>query len=174
MLNEQDQPAQADQGTPEEQDASKRMELAALQLLYDKKTHPGIMKLYKSASDDPQQAVSEVTLKIMSILREKAKGVPESTVIPTALKIMMYVTELGEVSGTIDPLDEQGLQETMRLVTQGLLQMYGVPQDELAAKMQGMQGQQMQPGGQPMATQQPPQAPHPGVVNGAMQPPGGA
>ena len=171
------QPAgQGNQGTPVEQDASKRMELAALQLMYDKKTHAGIMKLFKAASDDPQQAIADITLKIMSVLKEKSRGLPESAVIPTAGKIMMYVAELGEVSGTVEPLDQQGLQEAMQLVTQGLLQMYGVPQEALTAKMQEMQGQQPGQPQQPAQAQQQPQQARPqgrpGILNRAMQ--GGA
>ena len=79
------------------QESYNRMVVAGMHTLYDKKVSKNIVSLMKSMSNDPPAAIADATLKIMGMLKGKAKGAPEQVIIPADMEIMMDVAELGMV-----------------------------------------------------------------------------
>lgn len=151
------------------QESYNRMVVAGMHTLYDKKVSKNIVKLMASMGNDPPAAIAGATLKIMGMLKSKAKGAPEQVIIPAAMEIMMDVAELGMVSKAVE-VNKEVMAAASQQLLQGLMDMYGVSKEQMAAKMQEAQGQP-QTGQQPAPEQQPPAQPQrTGILNNAQRP----
>jgi len=168
----QPRPAQpqagAKQATQKDKDTYDRIIIAGKKILYSGKTHGKIMKLMQAMADDPAKMLVSVTLKIMGWLKNE-KNMPESAaVIPAAMEIMMLVAELAQADRLIGQMDKESATQASQQLLAGLMQLYGISQEQMVQAMQSMGGQPGQPAEQAPEQMPPEQTRQPGLISSRM------
>jgi flagellar motor protein MotB len=88
-----------EQASPEEQDGYERIVLAAMQILHDEQTNPGIMQMLQQSANDPAQAIATVSKIVLEQIVEKSQGeVPAELVIAAIPEVVGMVVELAEAA----------------------------------------------------------------------------
>lgn len=159
-------------GTSNEQ---KWLVATGMHILYDKKMHPKFIKLLTANADQPALALSDTTLKLFQYIKDKTKSkLPDEIVAPAAIELLMTVAQLA-FTAKLFKVDKAIFEEAVAMVTQGLIKMYSIGQQEIAAYMQeqGLAQPGAQQPGQP-GTGAPPGQPNaqppsqtPGILNNA-------
>jgi hypothetical protein len=163
------QEAGGDQPAPQEQDAMDRVVLASLKVIYDPKTHQGIVNGLTQGKDDPSKALADATTLIITQVDQASGGkVPEQVILPAAADVLGELANLAMKAG-IFQVDEKTSNIAMQKTMAQLAEAYGVTPEqtkqfmdsidpEEGKKMLGQQSAMAQP-----ASPQPAAQPVPAV-----------
>lgn len=127
-----------EQSTPEEQDAYERAVLAGMDIIFDKSTNPGILKMLQSQADNPAQAIAQTTAMIIQMLEEKSQGkLPEVIILDLADEIGGNLMDLGAKNGFFTA-DETLKGKAAQQINILLGQMYGFDQEDAEGLLAGV------------------------------------
>jgi hypothetical protein len=89
-----------------EPDATRRVVLAGIKLLYDDATHADVMQQLKAGAENPAETIAQVAFNVMLALDEKSKGtLPEDAIVPGAEGVMKEIILLAQKSKAL-PVDD--------------------------------------------------------------------
>jgi hypothetical protein len=134
-----------EEASPEEQDIFSRIELAALTMLYDDKTHGEFVNMLKAGAQQPAQTLATTALTIFGEIDRQSGGkVPEEMIIPALVEgVLGAVVDMAEKTRVM-PVDEavagKAVQELLLLATQ----QYDIDPAEIEQAMAQMDPAQQQ------------------------------
>lgn len=91
-------PAEGEQtASPEEQAQYEKVVLAGVQVLYDEKTHPEIVKMLQTGANDPAMAIASAAVTVLTAIVQKAKPpIPEEILFEASTEILGEIVDLAE------------------------------------------------------------------------------
>lgn len=108
--------------TPEEQQAYEQVVVAGMDVLYDEKTNPKIMKLMGDMADQPAQALGTVARHIMVTLDQKSGGqIPPEVFLKPIQEIIPAAAELANKAGLFqadEAVQNEGAQFALNLLAE--------------------------------------------------------
>ncbi len=131
------------QASPEMQDAYDRAVLAGVDVIFDKQTNPGIVKMLQSGADDPPTAVAHAVAMVIQILEEKSKNqLPGEIIIDLADELAGNLIALaGKLK--LFAVDESLKGKVAQQVTALIAQLYPASPEDVQGLMAGMSQDQL-------------------------------
>lgn len=140
--SEQDE--SGEQATQEEQDAFKRVELAAIDILYNEKLNPQFVKMLQDGADTPAATLARVAMQIFGKIDKDSNGtIPEAVVIQGAIQSLEVVRDMVEKLGIFEVNDQvlgRAVQEMITLAADR----YDIDEEELQELIDEYQGESQQ------------------------------
>lgn len=131
-----------EQATPEEQDAFERVEVAAIEMLYNEKTNKQFVEILKKGASTPAKSVARVAMQIFSMIDQKSDGqIPVAVVLQGAVQVLAVVVEMVEKMGIFE-VGEDVLGRAVQEVVMKVAELYDMDQEEVQELMAEFQGQQ--------------------------------
>lgn len=114
----QEKPEAPQAAAPEQPENENRLRivLAAMNILYEKQTSDGVIKMLRSGP--PAQALAQTVLFVTKALYDKSQNMPTQELAPAAQQITQLAAELGKAAGV--QLDDQAIAQADQLVQQSL------------------------------------------------------
>ena len=118
QTQEVEQEAPAAPAQPQQGDASLRVSLAAMKVLYDKSTSDGVVRML-TKTGDPMNALVQTSMFVLRILFDQSKGkIPPDVLTQASGQVVSLLAELGQAAG----VDMQAVEEKAKQVVAQQLQ----------------------------------------------------
>lgn len=145
-----------DAATPEEQDAFKRVELAAIDILYNKKSNQKFIEMLTAGAKTPAKTMAQVAMQVYLMIDEASGGkIPVSVVFQGAVQVLEVVRDMVEKVGLFevdDAIIGKAVQEMIAISAdkfdwdpeevQELMTEYQGQQEQMVAQQQQYAGVQ--------------------------------
>jgi Ca2+-binding EF-hand superfamily protein len=121
--------------TAEEQDAFKRVEVAAIDILYNEKTNKQFVQMLTEGAKTPANTMAQVAMQIFAIIDEKSGGkIPVSVVIQGAIQVLEVVRDMVEKTGLFE-VNEAILGKAVDIVLKTIGERYELDPQEIQELM---------------------------------------
>jgi hypothetical protein len=134
-----------EEASPQEQDVFTRIELGAMSMLYDDKTHAGFVKMLKAGEGQPAKVLATTAMTVFSEIDKQSGGkIPEEMIIPALVEgVLGAVVDLAEKTKAF-PVDENVAGKAVQELLVMAAQQYDIDAAELQEAIGAMPAEQQQ------------------------------
>lgn len=130
--------------TPEEQEAFSKVELMAMDLIWNDKTKDKLVKVLEKGSEEPVPTLANTTMMIFGQVDDQSGGtIPETVVAHSADTILEEVINLAESSGAF-PVDENIAGQARQATLMKVAEEFGVEPEDAQELMEGYGEEELQ------------------------------